>query len=313
MGAREESFTVESSYPRRRLDAYLRDRLKEVSRGAVQRLLEQGHIRVDGRAVKPTHQPKAGEVISIHWPEAEPAAAQPEAMPLEILFEDADLLVLNKPPGVVVHPAPGHAGGTLVNALLSYCAGQLSGIGGVARPGIVHRLDKDTSGCVVAAKNDAAHLALAAQFAGRQVEKIYEAIVCGSPPREAGEIDAAIARHPTQRKRMAVAERGGREARTSYRVVARGREASLMELRLHTGRTHQIRVHLQHLGCPVAGDQVYGRRGGQRLWEATGYKAGRQLLHAARLGFRHPRTKEIVECRAPRPVDFTVALKMLGL
>ncbi|HWD21326.1 MAG TPA: RluA family pseudouridine synthase [Verrucomicrobiae bacterium] len=309
---KESSLVVESSFPRQRLDAYLRDRLQGVSRGTVQRLLEEGHIKVDGRTVKPTHQPSAGETISIRWPEARPAEAQPEIIPLDVLFEDADLLVVNKPPGLVVHPAPGHAEHTLVNALLAHCAGRLSGIGGVARPGIVHRLDKDTSGCVVVAKNDAAHLALSAQFAGRSVEKYYQAIVCGAPPREAGEIEAALARHPRQRKRMAVTARG-RPARTGYRLLQRLREAALLELRLHTGRTHQIRVHLQHLGCPVAGDEIYGKRLSKRLAETTGYAAPRQLLHAARLIFDHPISHARLAFEAPRPTDFTVALQKLAL
>ncbi len=214
---------------------------------------------------------------------------------------------------MVVHPAPGHSGGTLVNALLGHCAGQLSGIGGVARPGIVHRLDKDTSGCVVVAKNDRAHLALSAQFAGREVEKYYEAIVCGSPPRASGEISAAIARHPIHRQRMAVTTGKGRLARTTYRVVQRLREAALLELRLHTGRTHQIRVHLQHLGFPVAGDQVYGKRHTRRLQELTGYAAPRQLLHAARLIFTHPLTNERLAFTAPRHKDFAVALERLAV
>ncbi len=311
--SRAESFTVESSFPRRRLDTFLRERLEGVSRGAIQRLLEQGRILVNGRAVKPTHEPKAGEVIAITWPQPEPDEAQPEARTLEILYEDGDLVVVNKPPGLVVHPAAGHAGGTLVNALLAHCAGQLSGIGGVARPGIVHRLDKDTSGCVVAAKNDRTHLALAAQFAGREVDKEYEAIVCGRPTRDKGEIEAAIARHPTQRKRMAVAAKGGRAARTGYRVVERLKEAALLELRLHTGRTHQIRVHLQALGCPVAGDEVYGKRASRRLFELTGYQAPRQLLHAARLGFTHPATGQRLRLAAPRPEDFAVALEKLAV
>jgi 23S rRNA pseudouridine1911/1915/1917 synthase len=311
--SRAESFTVESSFPRRRLDVFLRERLSGVSRGAIQRLLEQGCIRVNGAVVKPTHEPKAGEVIAIEWPEAEPAQAHPEARPLEILYEDDDLVVVNKPAGLVVHPAPGHAGGTLVNALLAHCAGQLSGIGGVARPGIVHRLDKDTSGCVVAAKNDRAHVALAAQFASRQVEKDYEAVVCGRPPRERGRIEAAIARHPTQRKRMAVAAKGGRAARTDYRVLQPLQGGALLELRLHTGRTHQIRVHLQSLGCPVAGDEVYGKRASRDLFQLTGYKPPRQLLHAARLSFIHPVNAQRLRLSAPRPEDFAVALQKLAL
>ena len=184
MPSRTEVLTIEHSLPSERLDTYLRGKFPAVSRGAIQRLIEEGHIRVNGRTVKPTHTPRAGEQVEVHWPEARPAEAQPEAMPLDILYEDEALLVLNKPPGLVVHPAAGHEEHTLVNALLHHCAGQLSGIGGVARPGIVHRLDKETSGCLVVAKNDETHLALSAQFATRKVEKIYHAILCGELPRD---------------------------------------------------------------------------------------------------------------------------------
>jgi len=306
-----DTFVVENSFPRQRLDTFLRGRIEGVSRGGIQRLIEEGCILIDGKRVKPTHKPKAGETISIRWPELKSAEARPENISLDILFEDDDLLVINKPAGMVVHPAPGHSGGTLVNALLAHCAGQLSGVGGVARPGIVHRLDKDTSGCLVIAKNDATHLALSAQFAQREMQKIYEAIVCGAPPRASGEIEAAVARHPTQRKRMAVTTAGGRDARTGYKVLQRLREAALLELILHTGRTHQIRVHLQHLGCPVVGDDVYGVRPNRRLRELTGYEAPRQLLHAARLTLVHPRTKRSQAFAAPRPEDFAIALREL--
>ena len=216
MSSRTEVLTIEHSLPSERLDTYLRGKFPAVSRGAIQRLIEEGHIRVNGRTVKPTHAPRAGEQVEVHWPEARPAEAQPEAMPLDILYEDEALLVLNKPPGLVVHPAAGHEEHTLVNALLHHCAGQLSGIGGVARPGIVHRLDKETSGCLVVAKNDETHLALSAQFATRKVEKIYHAILCGELPRDQGEIRAAIARHPSHRKRMAVDdELGARRGRAT--------------------------------------------------------------------------------------------------
>src|SRR6266404_2412128 len=200
------TLVVEKSLPTERLDTFLRLQFPTISRGAIQRLIEQGDIRVEGKPVKATHHPRAGETIAIRWPEARPAAARPQPIPLDILFEDGDLLVLNKPPGLVVHPSAGHEEDTLVNALLHHCAGQLSGIGGVARPGIVHRLDQETSGCLVVAKNDRSHLELAAQFAGREVRKIYHAIVCGAVGLEQGEIRAAIARHPTHRKRMAVTD-----------------------------------------------------------------------------------------------------------
>jgi 23S rRNA pseudouridine1911/1915/1917 synthase len=313
MSSRTELITVEISRPMDRLDAFLREHFPAVSRGAIQRLIEQGHITVDGETVKPSHHPHAGEQIKVYWPEARPAEAQPEKMPLDILFEDKDLIVLNKPPGLVVHPAAGHEEHTLVNALLHHCAGQLSGIGGVARPGIVHRLDKETSGCLVVAKNDAAHIALAEQFAGRTLEKVYHAIVCGEVPRASGEMRASIARHPTHRKRMAATDGSGREAWTSYRVLERLRHATLAEALLHTGRTHQIRVHFQHLGYPVVGDATYGDRQNKRLTELTGYAAPRQMLHAHTLAFMHPRKQKKLSFEAPWPKDFKAALKALKI
>jgi 23S rRNA pseudouridine1911/1915/1917 synthase len=311
MAERSETFTVEKSFPGERLDKFLGSRFPAVSRGALQRLIEQGHITVNGRMVKPTHQPRLGEVISVTWPEARPAEAQPEEIPLDILFEDKDLLVLNKAPGIVVHPAAGNEEHTLVNALLHHCKGQLSGIGGVARPGIVHRLDKETSGCLVVAKNDPAHLALSEQFAGRTAEKTYVAIVCGDVPRESGEIRAAIARHASHRKRMAVSGGEGREARTSYRVLERLMYSTLVEVELHTGRTHQIRVHFQHIGFPVAGDETYGAKQTKKLAELTGYTPPRLLLHAHKLALTHPRTGRKRKFEAPWPEDFQVALETL--
>ena len=312
MPLRTETLTVEHSLPFERLDTYLRRKFPAASRGAIQRLIDEGHIRVNGQPTKPTHTPRAGEVVQVEWPEARPAEALPEDIPLDILFEDKSLLVLNKPAGLVVHPAAGHEEHTLVNALLHHCAGGLSGIGGVARPGIVHRLDKETSGCLVVAKNDETHIALSEQFAGRTVEKIYLAIVCGMLPRDEGNIRAAIARHPTHRKRMAVHdETSGRAAHTGYRVIERLNEATLVEAHLHTGRTHQIRVHFQHLGFPVAGDATYGARQTKKLAELTRYEAPRVLLHAHKLAFVHPRTGKKLKCAAPWPADFEEALKCL--
>ncbi len=311
MSARTEVVTVERSLPGERLDAYLRGKFPAVSRGAIQRLIEEGHIRINGHTVKSTHTPRAGEQVEVHWPEARPAAAEPEAIPLDVLYEDEALLVLNKPPGMVVHPASGNEAHTLVNALLHHCAGQLSGIGGVARPGIVHRLDKDTSGCLVAAKTDETHVALSAQFASRKVEKVYQTIVCGEMERDEGQIRAAIARHPSHRKRMAVDDDAGRAALTGYRVLERLRGATLVAAVLHTGRTHQIRVHFQFLGFPLVGDTVYGNRQNARLAELTNYKAARQMLHAHRLSFIHPRTARRMAFEAPLPGDFLDALSAL--
>src|SRR6185503_19268133 len=251
------------------------------------------------------------EKIEVHWSEARPAEAQPEEMALDVLFEDDALLVLNKPTGLVVHPGAGHQEHTLVNALLHHCAGELSGIGGVARPGIVHRLDKDTSGCLVVAKNDETHVALASQFASRKVKKVYHAVVCGELQRDHGDIRAAIARHPSHRKRMAVAEDLGREARTTYNVAERMRATTLVEATLHTGRTHQIRVHFQFLGYPLAGDLTYGQRQNRRLEELVGFAAPRVMLHAFELAFIHPRTGKRMQFEAPLPTDFEDLLKAL--
>jgi 23S rRNA pseudouridine1911/1915/1917 synthase len=312
MAMRAKNFIVEKSLPGERFDTFLRQKIPTVSRVAFKRLIEQGHVRVNGRIVKPTHTPRAGERIEIHWPETKPAEAQPEKMSLDVLFEDKSLLVLNKPAGLVVHPAAGHEEHTLVNALLYHCKGSLSGIGGVARPGIVHRLDKETSGCLVIAKNDETHLALSLQFAGRSVGKIYNAIVCGKLTRESGEISASIARHPSRRKRMTVREDdSGRAARTNYRVLERLNSATLVEARIFTGRTHQIRVHFQFLGHPLVGDETYGARQNKRLAELTAYEAPRVMLHAHELSFVHPRTKKQLNFEAPLPEDFLDALKFL--
>ncbi len=306
-----DHLTIERTLPSVRLDAWLREKFPTVSRSEIQRLIAEGHILVNGRKVKPTHTPRAGERVEVRWPEARPADAQPEEIPLDVLFEDDCLLVVNKPPGLVVHPAAGHEEHTLVNALLHHCEGQLSGIGGVARPGIVHRLDKETSGCMVVAKSDETHVALSAQFASRRVEKIYRAIVCGELQRERGEIRASIGRHSSHRKRMTVDEELGREARTSYRVLERLRSATLVEARLHTGRTHQIRVHFQFLRHPLVGDATYGNRQNDRLTELTRYAAPRQMLHAFQLAFVHPRTARKLLFEAPLPPDFREALSAL--
>jgi len=313
MSARVETFTVVKSLPSMRLDAFLREKFPAISRVTLKRLIEQGHVRLNGQPVKPTHRPRAGEQIEIRWPEARPAAAEPEAMPLAILFEDQSLLVLNKPAGLVVHPAAGNEEHTLVNALLHHCQGSLSGIGGVARPGIVHRLDKETSGCLVVAKNDETHQALSRQFAAREVVKIYNAIVCGELARDSGEIHAAITRHPTHRKRMAVRDDTGRAAHTSWRMLERLNSATFLKAQLHTGRTHQVRVHFQFLGHPLVGDETYGARQNKRLAELTGYEAPRVMLHARELAFTHPRTVEEMSFEAPLPEDFRFALKCLRM
>lgn len=312
MADRKETFTIEKTLPGERMDIFLREKFPAVSRGALQRLIEQGYIRVNGQIIKPTHTPHAGEQVEVHWPDARLSEAQPEDIPLDVLFEDKSLLVINKPPGIVVHPSAGHDEHTLVNALLHHCKGTLSGIGGVARPGIVHRLDKETSGCLVVAKNDETHLALAKQFEERTVEKVYDALVLGVLPKDGGEIRASISRHPTQRQRMAVREDAeSRFAHSSYRVVERLVHSTHVEVAIHTGRTHQIRVHFQFIGHPVIGDATYGGKANKRFTEVTGYEAPRVLLHSRKLSFVHPRTGKKVKFTAPLPEDFQAAVKFL--
>jgi 23S rRNA pseudouridine1911/1915/1917 synthase len=312
MSERTETITVETSQPGERLDVYLRARFPDTSRGTLQKLIDTGDVKVNNHDVKPTYSPKAGDVLTIHWPEPKKLDLLPEQIPLEILHEDSDLLVINKQPGLVVHPGAGNYEHTLVNALLHHCHGQLSGIAGYARPGIVHRLDKDTSGCLAIAKNDTAHLGLSDQFRNRTIEKIYHAILCGDLPTPRGEISAAIARHPAKRRSMTIVASGkGREARTSYRILERLRSATLVQVVLHTGRTHQIRVHFQHLGFPLAGDRVYGGKQNVRLKAQTGFNADRQMLHSYSLTFQHPRTGKAINCTAPWPEDFKAAVVSL--
>lgn len=284
----------------KRLDRFLTAELAHLSRARVQSLIRGGHVLVNQRAVKPGESLRLADVISWEEPPLIESALAPEPIALEILHEDDVLLVLNKPPGLVVHPAAGNEAGTLVNALLAHCT-NLSGIGGERRPGIVHRLDKDTSGCLVVAKNDVAHRDLSAQFAGRSIRKRYLAVVEGRPKLPSGLIDAPIGRHAVHRKKMAIVPPPrGRVAQTEFLVRADlpgGR--TLIECRLLTGRTHQIRVHLKSLGCPIANDAVYGRGAPE--------PGARQLLHSWKLGFTHPATGEAVDFCAPAPSDFLAA------
>jgi 23S rRNA pseudouridine1911/1915/1917 synthase len=282
-----------------RLDRFLANFAKEFSRSRIQGLIRDGFVTVNGAVPRARDIVRAGNRVVLVEPPVQALELIPEKIALFVLFEDDDLIVINKPAGISVHPGAGHNRGTLVNAFLSHCK-NLSGIGGKERPGIVHRLDKETSGCLAVAKNDFAHLELSRQFAARTVEKIYLALVAGKLRRVSGTIIAPIARHRVHRKKMAIAREGGRGARTDFKVLRRGGEASLLECRLHSGRTHQIRVHLQHLGHPLLGDVVYGGR-----------RAGnfpRQMLHAWKLGLEHPRTKERMHFEAPLPEDFKRAL-----
>lgn len=295
-------FLVSRADAGRRLDAFLAG-ASGLSRARVQRLIEEGHVLVGGRPQKPRHRVTPGERILLRIPPATPLPLTPEAIPLDILHEDDDVIVLNKPPGMVVHPGAGRSTGTLVHALLAHC-GTLPGIGGVERPGIVHRLDRDTSGVLVVAKTEAAHQSLSRQFKARVVRKRYLALVHGPVRQEAGRIQAAIGRREDDRKRMGVRVRGGREARTRYRVLRRLPEMTLLALDLETGRTHQIRVHLAHIGHPVIGDRVYGGRRERRRAASDEPHADRQMLHAWRLAFHHPASGAWVEFTAPIPEDF---------
>ena len=301
--------TVSNSMPNERLDHFLKSEFPIVSRGTLQRLIAEGHIKVDGKSVKPTHKPRAGEVIDVFWPEPRTDKAEPEEIPLAVMYEDEHLLVINKAPGMVVHPASGSESHTLVNALLHHCKGQLSGIGGVARPGIVHRLDKETSGCLIAAKNDLAHVHLSDQFKQRSVEKIYHLIAYGRVHPARGEIRAAIARHPDHRKQMAVREKEGRPAHTGYRVLEQWKFAALVEAYLHTGRTHQIRVHFKHIRFSLIGDQTYGKKSNHHFQQRTGIVAHRQMLHAHRLSVTHPVSGERMTFEAEWPQDFVTIVE----
>ena len=286
-----------------RLDAFLAERLPDLSRSRIQQLLEQGCIRTEGKAARKNLRLSPGMRFILELPEPEEAELLPEDLPLDILYEDEELLVINKPKGMVVHPAPGHESGTLVNALLYHCGDSLSGIGGVKRPGIVHRLDKDTSGLMLAAKTDRAHASLAAQLGDHSLHRVYAALLIGTPREREGTVDLPIGRLPVDRKKMAVVQRGGREAVTHYRVLERFTGFSHVECVLETGRTHQIRVHMAALGHPVAGDPLYGGKCALPL--------SSQCLHAREICFRHPVTGEDMRFSCPLPEDFSAVLERL--
>ena len=290
---------VPDGAPAERLDRWLAASGVGPSRAFVQKLIDAGHVPVDGRVAPASHKVRPGQKVLVAIPPPEPTATLPEAIPLDVLYEDDDVIVINKPQGMVVHPAAGNRAGTLVNALLAHCRG-LSAIGGKERPGIVHRLDKDTSGVLVVAKNDAAHVSLQKQIQAREARREYLAIVHGRVREERGRINAPIGRHPVDRKRMAVIA-GGRPAVTDYEVLERFPGYTLVRAILQTGRTHQIRVHMAHLGHPVVGDPVYGAR--RSPWNLKG-----QCLHAQRLAFRHPRTGAWMSFTAPLPPDMEKVL-----
>ena len=297
-----------------RLDAWLARRLPSLSRSRLRALIDEGHVLLDGARTRPSARLRAGQAVRVHVPAPVPAEPQPEDIPIAVVHQDAHLVVVDKPAGLVVHPGAGTSRGTLVNALLRHVH-DLSGVGGVLRPGIVHRLDRGTSGLLVVAKDDETHRSLVRQFAGRTVEKEYVALVLGAPARTSGEVDAPIGRDPVHRQKMSVRASRSREARTSWLVEERFDGAALLRLRIHTGRTHQIRVHLASIGHPVAGDPVYGgtRPPSSRRAEARAalQSLERPALHAARLAFTHPASGERLALEAPLPEDLHRVLERL--
>ena len=298
-----EQRTIQTQESAERIDALLARTLPELTRSAAQRLLAQGAVTKDGAPVKKNYKTAPGDTFVVTLPDAAPSALVAQDLPLDVVYEDDDLIVVNKPRGMVVHPAPGHEDGTLVNALLAHCGDSLSGVGGALRPGIVHRIDRDTSGLIIAAKNDYAHQFLSAQLADHTLARTYECIVVGALREDRGTVNAPIARHPTDRKRMAVVA-GGREAVTHWEVIARYPGYTHVRCRLETGRTHQIRVHMAYIGHPILGDTVYGAK--KEVAGLTG-----QCLHAVGLRFLHPRTHEVVELSCPLPEEFTRMLQKI--
>ncbi|OPX84685.1 MAG: Ribosomal large subunit pseudouridine synthase D [Pelotomaculum sp. PtaB.Bin104] len=297
------SFQVNEATAGKRLDAYLAGEAAGLSRSFIQKLIAAGMVQVGGEVARSSYKVRPGDRVCLDIPEPEGLEVKPEQIPLDIYYEDSDLIVVNKPRGMVVHPAAGNYSGTLVNALLFHCR-DLSGINGVARPGIVHRLDKDTSGLLMAAKNDAAHTGLAEQLKQRQVKRRYLALVHGQVREESGIVNAPIGRDPVDRQKMAVVEKNSKHAVTHYQVISRFAGYTYLSLRLETGRTHQIRVHLAYIGHPVAGDPKYGPA--RSPLGLTG-----QFLHAAELGFVHPRTGVYLEFQAPLPEELSKVLESL--
>lgn len=299
-----DTYTVIATESGERIDALLAQGLENVTRSQAVRLIEAGVVTLRCEPLKKNHRVSAGDVYVVEIPEPEETSLEPENIPLDVVFEDADVIVVNKPRGMVVHPAPGHAGGTLANALLYHCGDSLSGIGGEKRPGIVHRIDMDTSGLIIAAKNDYAHRFLSAQLADHTLARTYEAVVCGRVRDDAGTVSAPVGRCPSDRKRMAVTEKG-RAAVTHYEVIARYNGYTHVRCMLETGRTHQIRVHMAYIGHPLLGDMVYGRKKAEKGLEG-------QCLHAKELRFIHPRTEKLVTVTSELPGYFQDVLKRLG-
>ncbi|HEY8994933.1 MAG TPA: RluA family pseudouridine synthase [Lacunisphaera sp.] len=300
------NYTIPEGQRRERADKVLAHAFPEHSRAAFQRALEAGLVKVDGKVISQADEVRTGQTIEFSFPEVVAAEVKPVDIPLDVIFEDKHLIVLNKSAGMVVHPGVGTGEDTMVHALLAHCAGELSGIGGVERPGIVHRLDKETTGLLVVAKNDAAHRALADQFASRTLRKEYVALVAGVPKADSGTIDRSIARHPVHRHRMTTGE-GGRPSRTDWTVEKKfGELAALVRCRIHTGRTHQIRVHMKSIGHPVLGDETYGWKQNPALPVPP-----RVMLHAEHLVFSHPVSAKVMDLTAPLPKDFKQMLAAL--
>lgn len=303
----EEYLSVTDADAGQRLDGFLASSIEELSRSRIQNLCDGGKVLVDGKKAKKNLRLSGGELITVDIPEPEPVELVPQDIPLDIIYEDDCLLVINKPKGMVVHPAPGHPDGTVVNAVMYHCGGSLSGIGGELRPGIVHRIDKDTSGLLVVAKNDMAHAGLAAQLKDKSLSRIYEAIAVGRIRDDSGRIDAPIGRSLRDRKKMAVGGAAAREAATRYEVAARYSGYTHVRCSLETGRTHQIRVHMAYIGHPLAGDAVYGYGAGK-----TGLDG--QCLHAGKIRFIHPKTGEAMTFECPLPqyfIDFRRKLERI--
>ncbi len=297
-----EQFRADAEASGKRLDVFVSESMEEMTRSHVQKLIEEGRVTVNGAAAKGNRRLKDGDLVECDVPDPKPAEITAEEIPLDILYEDEDVILVNKPKGMVMHPAAGHDSGTLVNALMFHCGDRLSGINGVLRPGIVHRIDRDTTGVLVICKNDAAHLSLAEQLKEHSITRKYRAIVSGVIKENEGTVDSPIARDPKDRKKMKCGMPEGRRAVTHYRVLQRFRSCTYIECRLETGRTHQIRVHMASIGHPVLGDQVYGPA-------KNPYHLEGQTLHAMVLGFRHPRTGEYMEFTAPLPKYFSELLE----
>ncbi len=298
------TITLRTDREGERSDAFLARSVPDLTRSAAQKLLEQGMVKRKGAPLKKNDRLSAGEELELTLPDPEPLDVVPQNIPLDVVYEDEDVIVVNKPVGLVVHPAPGHPDGTLVNALLYHCGNSLSGVNGVLRPGIVHRIDRDTSGLIIAAKNDRAHLALAQQLQDHSLARTYEAVTVGGLKEDEGTVDAPIGRHPVDRKKMAIDRKNGKRAVTHYTVLGRYPGYTHVECRLETGRTHQIRVHMASIGHPLLGDVVYGSK---KPWPGL---AG-QCLHARKLRFVHPSTGKLVEVECPLPQWFETVLKQI--